>query len=80
MPEAQIPSRGSRALARILGENGPIARRLKARIDKSVLWRYASGRRRPDPDMVALVEYLTEGQISSRHWISKERWAELVGG
>lgn len=30
--------------------------------------------------MVALVEYLTEGQISSRHWISKERWAELVGG
>lgn len=80
MPEPQIPTRGSRALARILRENGPIAKRLKARFDNSVLWRWATGRRGPDRDPAAAIEHLTRRKIPVRAWTPKETWDDLVRG
>jgi len=80
MPEPQIPSRGSRALTRILRENGPIAQRLKARFDKSVLWRWSTGRRRPSEVMAPVVAHLTDQQIPQDAWIPRKEFAELVKG
>jgi hypothetical protein len=78
MPEAQIPTRGSRALGRILGENGPLAKRIRARISKDILWRLATGRRRPNEETGPLIEHITAGKIRCRDWIPRDRWISLV--
>lgn len=80
MPEPQIKTRGSRTLARILRENGPEAKRIRARIEKGVLWRLATGRRRPSEETGPLIEYLSRGKIRCRDFIPRERWTALVNG
>ena len=78
--EEQIPTRGSLALSRILEENGPIAKRIRARIEKGVLWRLATGRRRPSEETGPLIEHLSRGLIRCRDFIPRERWTALVNG
>lgn len=80
MPEAQRPTRGSRTLARILAENGPLAERIRARFGKSVLSRLASGRRGPAMETGVALAILTRGKIPERAWVDKDRLEALVKG
>jgi hypothetical protein len=80
MPEPSKRTRGSRALARILAENGPLAERIRRRFDKSVLSRLASGERGPKIETGVALAIVTGGKIPERAWVHPKRLAVLVKG
>ena len=72
---------GARALARILRENGELADTIRARFDKSVLSRLASGERGPSIETGAALAIITERRnrkIPESAWCHKGALARLV--
>jgi len=65
------PTRGSKALDRILEKNGTIAQRLRERFDKSVLWRLRTGRRLPELESAVLIRKLTRGRLPEALWTER---------
>jgi hypothetical protein len=80
MPSRKGERRGPAILTRILEENGPLAERIRARFDKSVLSRLASGERGPHIETGVALRKLTRGRILEEYWVDPARLAQLVKG
>jgi len=78
MTKSVTRTRASRILARILGENGATAKRIRARIDKGVLSRLASGARGPTIETAVALRILTKGEIPERLWAQPRLVAERL--
>jgi transcriptional regulator with XRE-family HTH domain len=63
----------SRALSRILDEGGEKKERVLALgLHRSQLWRYATGRGKPDADQVAKLAQATDGEVAADGWLDDE--------
>lgn len=68
-------SLSSRALDALLADDSPGADALKKafeeeKIHRTVLWRYRTGRGKPDADTLAKIERITEGRVPANGWAS----------
>ena len=63
----------SRALSRILDEGGEKKERvLSLGLHRSQLWRYATGRGKPDADQIARLDQATDGEVAAGGWLDDE--------
>lgn len=61
-------SRSAKALARLLSQDSPEARALKARYHRVQLYDYRSGRRRPGAANIGEISRLTRGIVPADGW------------
>ena len=63
-------SRSSKALDHLLDVGGPEAESIKSEsgIHRTVLWRYRTGKGKPDADTVAILDRLTGGKVPANGW------------
>lgn len=73
MPEAIKCTRGSRELDRILVENGSLAKAIKRKYHRSVLWRFRTGRRIPELVCAVRMARVTKGRIPEPFWTQPVR-------
>ncbi len=57
------------ALAAVLEENGPEAEQIRARIHRTALWSYRTGRRLPNAKTIAMFHRVTGGRIAADGWV-----------
>jgi hypothetical protein len=63
-------SQSSRALDALLNRGGPAAEAIKtSSIHRTMLWRYRTGRGKPDAKSIALLEQLSGGEVPGNGWI-----------
>ncbi|WP_434042267.1 MULTISPECIES: hypothetical protein [Sorangium] len=68
---ASLP-RSARALARILGHRGDLARKLRREVDRTVLWKLSVGKRLPELTTAVRLHKLSHGRISVFGWTENE--------
>lgn len=72
MPKRAVPAarhtRASREFDKILRENGPLARKLRTKIDRGRLARLRAGKRKVELDTAVLVAKITDGRIPAEFW------------
>lgn len=62
-------SSSSKALSRVIAGNGEMARAVEATgIHRSQLWRYSTGRSKPDADQIAKLHRATDGIVAADGW------------
>lgn len=61
-------SASSRALDALLERKGEAATAIQAKVHRTVLWRYRSGKGKPDAVTVALLERLSDGEVPAGGW------------
>lgn len=67
MAQPRPPTVASLALAEAL-QDAALAESLEARIHRTMLWRWSTGRAQPDLERAFLVEALTEGRVKAKDW------------
>lgn len=55
-------------LVALLDEDGDAARKIRQSIHRTQLWKYTSGKRRPDVDGAYQIEQLTDGRVLASDW------------
>jgi len=66
---ARTPSLSSRALHEELKAEGAVARMSEATgIHRTQLWRYATGRRKPNAEQIAKLHRATGGRVAADGW------------
>lgn len=55
-------------LGAVLDEQGEMASAIERSIHRTALWRYRTGRRRPDAETIALLHRLSDGRIAAHGW------------
>jgi transcriptional regulator with XRE-family HTH domain len=70
MPESEKESRSSRALAAFLEERGVTAIAQLTKIHRTQLWKYATGKRKPDADQIAKLHRVSDGLVAAEGWES----------
>jgi hypothetical protein len=66
-------SRSSRTLFQILAEGGADAERLHGEgIHRTQLWKYSTGRSKPDADQIAKLSRATRGKVAADGWETDE--------
>lgn len=73
------PSPSSRALAKLTERPEWIARLTQAGIHKTMVWRYASGRGKPNVQIAGLIHEVTRGRVSAATWRSDNPVSSSVG-
>lgn len=71
MATTRFPSRSGAELARLLAESPKSDAAnavLGSKIHRTALWRFATFRRRPDADTIALLHRLTNGVVDAAGW------------
>ncbi|WP_437948696.1 hypothetical protein WME98_50110 [Sorangium sp. So ce296] len=68
---ASLP-RSARALARILGHRGDLARKLRREVDRTVLWKLSTGKRLPELATAVRLHKLSHGRISVFGWAEED--------
>jgi len=68
MPEQHEESLSSRALAAYVKEHGAGFVVEKTQIHRTQLWRYATGRGKPDAEQVAKLHRVSEGRVAADGW------------
>lgn len=58
----------SRALNQLLDEGGELADAVRAVVHRTVLWRYRTGRGKPDVDTAAKLEEASAGRVQANAW------------
>lgn len=61
-------SESSIALDALLSEGGPAAEAIKAEVHRTVLWRYRTGRSKPDAATLSKIERLSGGRVRAGGW------------
>lgn len=62
-------SSSSRALGRVIASAGDMARAVEATgIHRTQLWRYSTGRSKPDADQIAKLHRATDGIVAADGW------------
>lgn len=67
MPKATTRSKASDALWVLVDQDGPIAKRLRGKIDRARLRRACIGERKPQSS-IFLIEKLTKGRVKASWW------------
>ncbi len=67
------PSESSTRLARLLADDVRAAQRLRAAVDRTLLWRVAAGVRRPSLQVAVDLQRLTGGRVSCAGWFRRSR-------
>lgn len=77
MPEQHEESLSSRALAAYVKEHGAGTVVEKTQIHRTQLWRYATGRGKPDAEQVAKLHRMSDGVVAADGWetLSAEKLA-----
>jgi hypothetical protein len=65
-------SRSARALAEVLDEGGEEAVAIKAAIHRTMLWRFAAGKRKPEAETLAKMHQLSGGRVAADGWTDEE--------
>jgi hypothetical protein len=79
MAEPKHDSPARRSLDNILREEASpeaVAIRTCAEIHRTMLWRYRTGKGRPDANTIALLAQLSNGRIPATGWVDDEKPAE----
>jgi uncharacterized protein YegJ (DUF2314 family) len=58
----------ARALGEVLDEEGEAARAIRDAVHRTMLWKYRTGRSKPDADTIALLHRLSDGRIAAHGW------------
>jgi hypothetical protein len=58
------------ALAAVLEERGTEAEAIRARVHRTALWSYCTGRRLPDAKRVAMFHRITGGRVAADGWVT----------
>lgn len=78
MATVRLPP-AARALAAILdAESGPdavVAEKIRARVHRTALWRYLTGRREPDLATATFLDQVSDGRIGAARWLTNTRAA-----
>ena len=61
-------SLSSRALDQLLEAGGEQAEAIKGLLHRTVLWRYRTGKGKPDADTIAKLDRLSEGFVPANGW------------
>jgi len=62
-------SSSSKALGRVIAGDGEMARAVEATgIHRTQLWRYSTGRSKPDADQIAKLHRATDGIVAADGW------------
>lgn len=75
MVEAKHNSPSRRALDHLLDEESPeaIAVRENPKLHRTMLWRYRTGKGRPDANTIALLDQLSRGRVPATGWVDDEK-------
>jgi hypothetical protein len=72
MPTALKPCPSSRALDELLDTDGPESEAIRARFHRTMLWRYRTGRRKPDIETAKTLAELSGGRVPMNGWVSAD--------
>lgn len=68
MPRELEESLSSRALAALLGDCGYAKITAETGIHRTQLWRYSTGRGKPDAEQIAKLHRVSDGKVAANGW------------
>ena len=68
MSDRRPLSQSARDLGEILEAGGELADAIREAIHRTMLWRFTTGRRKPDADRIALLHRLSDGKVAADGW------------